>query len=252
MTAVSSTKYDEIGRTYSRTRRADPHIEARIVAALGDARRVVNVGAGTGSYEPPDREVVAVEPSSTMIDQRAPDAAPAVRAVAEALPFADGRFDAAMATLTLHHWRDVERGVAELRRVAPRQVVFFFEPEYSHAFWLVTDYFPEFVPVQSERDAPGEQRLRALFDVRSIEVVPIGAGCTDGFGSAFWNRPEAYLDPAVQAGMSSFAQIDPEVRRRKTELLRRDLASGAWDAKYGHLRALTEHDEGYRLLVAGE
>ncbi|MCU1426969.1 MAG: SAM-dependent methyltransferase [Actinomycetia bacterium] len=247
---ASGAKYDAIGRTYTRTRIPDPRIAARITAKLGDARTVLNVGAGTGSYEPVDRAVVAVEPSATMLAQRPRGAAPAARAVAEALPFATATFDAAMATLTLHHWNDLEQGVAEMRRVATRQVVLFFEPSCSDDFWLYADYFPESGEVPSER-APGARRLAALFDVRSIESVPVPADCTDGFGAAYWNRPEAYLDPDVQAGISSFAQLDDATRTENTERLRCDLASGAWDTRYGYLRTLAEYDGGYRLLVAG-
>jgi SAM-dependent methyltransferase len=247
---ASGATYDAIGRTYTRTRIPDPRIAERITAKLGDARTVLNVGAGTGSYEPVDRTVVAVEPSATMLAQRARGAAPAVRANAEALPFPTATFDAAMATLTLHHWNNLEQGVAEMRRVATRQVVLFFEPSCADDFWLSADYFPEFSELPSERRAPGERRLTTLFDVRSIEPIAVPADCTDGFGAAYWNRPEAYLDPDVQAGMSSFAQLDDKTRTTKTDRLRHDLASGAWDEKYGYLRTLSEYDAGYRLLVA--
>jgi SAM-dependent methyltransferase len=243
--------YDTIGRSYTRTRVPDERIARRIHAALGDARRVLNVGAGAGAYEPRDRDVVAVEPSRTMLAQRPPRAAPALRGVAEALPFADGAFDAVMAVLTLHHWTDLERGVAELRRVAARQVVFFFEPAMSNAYWLVTDYFPDFVDLPSEQRAPGEARLRDLLDVRDVVVVPVPNDCTDGFGACFWNRPERYLDPDVQAGMSCMAQLPPDVLAARIARLRADLDSGAWDARHGHLRALDEFDGGYRICIGG-
>ena len=245
------SRYDTIGRTYATTRRTDPRIAARIHAAVGDARRIVNVGAGTGNYEPADREVVAVDPSTTMLRQRAPGAAPAVRAVAEALPFGDGSFGAAMATLTVHHWNDVERGLREMRRVAARQVIFFFDPTTTIDLWLIDEYFPEVLDLPSERGAPGPDALARVLDVTRIEPVPVPADCADGFGGSFWNRPEAYLDPRVQDGMSSFAQLDPEARARGTERLRRDLESGAWDARHGELRTMPEIDLGYRLLVAG-
>ena len=246
-----SLRYDTIGRTYATTRRTDPRIAARIHAALGDARRILNIGAGTGSYEPEDREVVAIDPSITMLGQRAPGAAPAVRAVAEALPFGDRRFDAAMTTLTVHHWNDVERGLREMRRVAARQVIFFFDRATTIDLWLVAEYFPEVLELPTERAAPDPAALARVLDVNSIEPVPVPADCVDGFGGCYWNRPEAYLDPQVQDGMSSFAQLDPETRGRGTERLRRDLESGAWDARHGELRALSEIDLGYRLLVAG-
>jgi SAM-dependent methyltransferase len=193
----------------------------------------VNVGAGTGNYEPPDLAVVAVEPSEVMIGQRHGRSAPVVRAVAEALPFPDGAFDAALAFLTVHHWSDLARGTSELRRVARRQVVFLFESSVTAGFWAI-EYFPEALEVPTERDAP----------------VPID--CTDGFGAAYWGRPEAYLDPEVQAGMSWLAVLPAEVRARGTARLAADLASGAWDRRLGDLRELPELDAGYRLVIAGD
>jgi SAM-dependent methyltransferase len=247
---MSTAKYDTIGSTYARTRTADPRIEARIHGALGDARTVLNVGAGTGSYEPRDRVVVAIEPSATMVAQRGPAAAPAARATAEALPFRDGAFDAAMGVLTMHHWSDLGAGLAELRRVAARQVLFFFEPEFADNAWIVADYFPQILEQESERNAPGTADLARHLEIVSVEPVPVPSDCIDGFAGCYWNRPEAYLDPLVQEGMSCFAQMPEAVRARGIERLRAELASGAWDEKYGSLRALSEKDLGYRLLVA--
>ena len=247
--AARAPKYDRIGTSYARTRTADPRIEAAIHAALGDARRVVNVGAGTGSYEPRDRLVVAVEPSQTMIDQRAPDAAPAVRAVAEAVPLRDGAFDAAMGVLTMHHWRDLAAGLAEMRRVADRLVLFFFEPKFADVAWIVADYFPEILEQESERNAPSTADLARHIEILSIDPVPVPDDCIDGFAGCYWNRPEMYLDPSVQEGMSCFAQMPADMLARGMERLRSEIASGAWDAKYGHLRALGECDLGYRLVV---
>jgi SAM-dependent methyltransferase len=243
--------YDTIGQTYIATRQADPRIAARIRAALGNVASVVNVGAGAGSYEPTDCAVVAVEPSRTMIGQRAREAAPVVQAIAELLPFPDNTFDAALAVLTVHHWTDVERGLQEMQRVARRQIVFYFEPVWSSSLWLVTDYFPEIVDLPTEQRAPDGARLAETLRVERTEVVPVPADCTDGFGACYWNRPERYLEPAVQAGMSCFAQLEPATRAARTEQLRSDLASGAWDAKHGPLRRMDERDFGYRLLVAG-
>jgi SAM-dependent methyltransferase len=245
------TRYDTIGRTYASTRRPDPRIAAQIAAALGDARRVINVGAGTGSYEPADRFVVGGDPSRTMLHQRTAAAGPAVLLGAEALPFPDRAFDAALATLTLHHWLDVERGLQEMARVATRQVILFFDPAATSDLWLVGDYFPEILDLGTERAAPDSALIASVLAVQRVEVVPVPADCQDGFGGCYWNRPEAYLDPVVQAGMSCFAQLDPEIVRRGTDRLRRDLETGAWDARHGELRDMSEIDIGYRLLVAG-
>ncbi len=243
--------YERIGIGYRRTRHADPHIAARITAALGAARRIVNVGAGTGNYEPTDREVVAVEPARAMLEQRASTAAPAVQGAAEALPFDDDAFDVALAVLTIHHWRDRAAGLAELRRVAPAQVCFVFETAMTDSFWLVAEYFPEILQLGSEQAAPSTAMLREHLEVERVEVVPVPADCVDGFAGCYWNRPEAYLDPEVRAGMSSFAQLDPAVAARGVERLRADLRTGAWEAKHGELRERSEYDLGYRLVISG-
>jgi SAM-dependent methyltransferase len=244
-----AARYDAIGRTYTATRGTEPRIAARIWGALGDARTVVNVGAGTGSYEPPDRDVTAVEPSAVMIAQRPPGAAPAVQASAEALPFDDASFDAAMAVLTLHHWSDFRAGCAELRRVArDRVVVFSWDPAFVGRMWLGPEYFPDHMRADTEGFPSLADQAAALGDAE-IEVVPVPSDCRDGFMSAFWRRPEAYLDPAVRAGISTLA------RRREDELaeglarLRADLDSGAWARRHADLLERDELDLGYRLLV---
>jgi SAM-dependent methyltransferase len=170
--------------------------------------------------------------------------------VAEALPFADGSFDAALAVLTVHHWSDPARGLGELIRVARRQVVFFYEALQTHDFWGL-EYFPEARDLPSEVAPPDEALLRAHLDVRAVEPAMVPPDCLDGFGAAFWCRPEAYLDPAVQAGMSWLALLPAEARERGTRRLRDDLASGAWEERFGHLRSQPHFDAGYRLAIAG-
>jgi SAM-dependent methyltransferase len=208
---------------------------------------VVNVGAGAGAYEPRDRWVLAVEPSETMIAQRPPGAAPVVRATAEALPLADATVDAAMAVLTVHHWSDWRAGVAEMMRVArSRVVVWSFDPEAIDEYWLVRDYLPEIAELDRGRFPPVEEFATALGGAR-VEHVPIPRDCRDGVLAAFYARPERYLDPVVRAGMSPFAVIDAE---RAMARLADDLRSGAWDARWGHLRDAPELEAGYRLFVA--
>ena len=241
--------YDTIGRGYARGRRTEPRIAARLAAALGDARSVLNVGAGTGSYEPADRFVVAAEPSAVMIAQRPSGAASAVQARAEELPFADRAFDAVMAVLTVHHWTDRASGLAECARVARHRVVLLTWDPALEPFWLVRDYFPAF----AERDRAAFPAMGAYAKafgsgVRvEVEPVPIPRDCVDGFLGAYWARPAAYLDPAVQGAISSFAHagVEPGLAR-----LRQDLASGAWHSRYGHLLAAEDLDIGYRLVVA--
>ncbi|MCU1370454.1 MAG: SAM-dependent methyltransferase [Ilumatobacteraceae bacterium] len=247
---TGGVRYDEIGRSYAVTRREDPRIAAPIWRALGAASTIVNVGAGTGNYEPPDRRVVAVEPSLEMIGQRAGRSHLVVRCGAELLPFRPGAFDAALAVLTLHHWRDAQAGLAEMRRVAERQVILYFEPLRTTGFWVL-DYFTETADVPSEQNPPGESLISDQLDIQDIQIVEVPADCTDGFGAAYWSRPEAYLDPRVQAGMSWLA-LQPEAARRDgTERLARDLRSGRWDDLHGHLRTQRSYDGGYRLAIAG-
>ena len=248
-TGSSYQLYQSIGNSYTGARRPDPRIQQLIIAALEDAQSVVNVGAGTGNYEPVDRRVVAVETSFAMIAQRRPEAAQAIRAVAESLPFGGQTFVAALAILTLHHWTDLAGGLSELRRVASRQVILLFEPWVSWQFWLV-EYFPECQSLPTEIRAPSIEFLRLHLDVQDVIPVPVPADCIDGFAGAYWCRPESYLDPSVRAGISSLAQLSPEVAERCVQRLRQDLASGEWDARYGYLRELPELDLGYRILIA--
>ena len=243
-----AARYDVIGRTYTATRATDPRIAARIWAALGDARTVVNVGAGTGNYEPPDRDVTAVEPSTVMIAQRPPGAAPAVQATAEDLPFADAAFDAAMAVLTLHHWTDWRAGCAELRRVArDRVVVFSWDPTYRGRMWLSDEYF-ETLSWTDVASFPSLADQAAALDAE-VAVVPVPWDCRDGFFGAFWRRPEAYLDPAVRAGISTMARREAELAEGLTRL-RADIESGEWARRHADLLELEEMDLGYRLLVS--
>lgn len=241
--------YDRIGVGYAARRTPEPTWVEQIDRALGDAHTVVNVGAGTGNYEPPDRQVVAVEPSATMIAQRAVPGL-AVRAAAEALPFGDGAFDGAMATFTVHHWADRVRALRELRRVAGRQVLVVFEPLVAHRFWLV-DYFPEAATTPTEVAAPTPDEIAEHLDVRDVQTMWIPAECTDGVAAAYWRRPHAYLDPAVQRSMSLLALLPADALAAGTARLASDLEDGTWDARYGHLREQDRADYGYRLVVAG-
>lgn len=243
----SKPLYDTIGRGYARRRQPDPRVAARIHAALGDAASVVNVGAGTGSYEPADRRVAAVEPSEVMVRQRAPGAAPAVRATAEALPFADGSFDAALASLTLHHWPSWRRGVDELRRVARRRVVILTWDPAHPGFWLTTDYFPTILPAD-RATFPSIGELADALGGADVLVVPVPADCVDGFLGAYWRRPAAYLDPGVRASISALARIpDPAPALARLEA---DLADGGWERRHGQHLPPDELDLGYRLVVA--
>jgi SAM-dependent methyltransferase len=247
---MEGARYDEIGRGYERLRRPDPRIAARVEAALGEARTVLNVGAGTGSYEPADREVTAVEPSAEMIAQRPADAAPVVRASAEALPFDDDSFDAAMAILTVHHWADQARGIAELRRVARGPIVVLtIDTRRLHEVWITRDYFPEAIARDEERFPPIEALVEMLGG-GAVETVPVPRDCTDAFGVSLWGRPEAVLDPELRQVSSNWHEGSAEATERGLRRLAADLESGAWDERHGHLRSATEFDVGLRLVVA--
>ncbi len=246
MVRAMPTLYDSIGRGYAGLRRPDPRLAFAIEQGLGAARTVLNVGSGTGSYEPGGRSVFALDPSAEMIAQRGPGAAPACRGIAEALPFRDDAVDAAMAVLTVHHWSDWRAGLAEMRRVARDRVVILSFDASGPYFWL-KDYVPQIV----DMDQPIMPALDAFEDhmgpVR-IETVPVPHDCTDGFLGAYWRRPHAYLDPKIRAAMSTFAKLplmDDQLAR-----LDADLASGAWARAYGDLLDLEHLDIGYRLVVA--
>jgi SAM-dependent methyltransferase len=253
MTVAEPPRYDRIGAGYTRTRREDPRFAARLHAALGDARTVVNVGAGTGSYEPRDRHVIAIEPSDVMAAQRPVDLAPAIRADAAHLPLRDGSVDAAMAILTIHHWdRDQEGGVRELRRVARGPVVILtYDASVSSEMWLVADYLPE-VSDLDRRIFPPIERLATWLggDIR-VEPLPIPRDTPDWMLGSFWAHPERVLDEQARAATSGFARMEPTVVDRVVAAVKRDLSSGAWDARHGHLRQFEALDVGLRL-VAGE
>jgi SAM-dependent methyltransferase len=242
--------YDRIGRGYAARRRTDARWMDALEEALGAARTVVNAGAGTGSYESAHRRLVAVEPSATMIAQRPPDAAPVVQAVAEALPLADAAVDAATAVLTVHHWRDLEAGLAELRRVAGRQLVLTFDPQALDRLWLVRDYLPQIATVDAQR-LPATSRVVAALGEVEVRPLPVPRDMVDGVLAAFWARPEAYLDPRVRAGMSIFALMEPTLVDRAMARLRADLEDGTWARRNAELVDLEALDAGYQLLVAG-
>lgn len=244
----SGQMFDTIGATYAATRPTDPRSAARIWAALGDARTVVNVGAGPGSYEPPDREVTAVEPSAVMRAQRSPDAAPCVPGVAGSLPFPDKSFDAAMAVLTDQHWPDVIAGYREMQRVAHRVVTFHFDTSCLDAdFWLIRDYMPEHIQLTAGRPQLSE---RADAISGRLETVPIPANCCDGNFPSYWDRPEAYLDARVRRAVSVWHRVGPAVEERVVRELRADLESGRWAERNQGLLDLDEIDIGGRLLIA--
>lgn len=244
------TLYDDIGRSYANYRQPDLRIAAAIDGALGDAASVINVGAGAGSYEPAGKTVLAVEPSTVMIQQRPPGAAPCVQGVAESLPLESASADAVMAVLSVHHWSDLEQGLREMTRVARKRIVLLTWVPDSPPFWLTTEYFPEIMTI--DRSAfPASSVLAGLLErvagPTSIAPVPVPHDCSDGFLCSYWRRPELYLDPRRRGAISSFSRVqaEPGVSR-----LRADLADGTWSERYGHLLALDAMDLGYRILRA--
>jgi SAM-dependent methyltransferase len=239
--------YDEIGRDYRTYRRPDPRVAAAITRALGDAVTVVNVGAGAGSYEPTDRRVVAVEPSAAMIAQRPAGSAPVVQASATDLPFHDRSFAAALAVLTVHHWPDQARGIAELARVTRERVVLLTWDPATPNFWLIDEYFAEVWEIDRPI-FPTLVDLRRLLGPLEIRPLPIPADCTDGFLGAYWRRPEAYLDPGVRGAISTFTKL-PDVEPGLARL-RCDLADGTWHRRHGDLLDRSELDLGYRLVIS--
>lgn len=236
--------YDSIGRDYRDNRTPDPRIARLIETRLEGADRVVNIGAGTGSYEPRNRGFVAVEPSAVMLAQRPAGSAPAIQAVAEALPFVDSSFDLAMGILTVHHWTDWRQGLREAMRVSGGNVLLLTWFGFNRSFWL-TDYFPQINTLDNAR-FPTEQDYRDLLGDFDSVSIPIPHDCTDGFMCAYWRRPGAYLDPAVRNNISTFALFDGQEQGLRA--LEGDLASGRWMERYGELMTMESCDFGYKLL----
>ncbi|MGW6505278.1 class I SAM-dependent methyltransferase [Nonomuraea angiospora] len=248
-TLAGDFDYDRHGQGYARRRRTDPRIAARVHAALGEARTVINVGAGAGSYEPEDRHVVAVEPSAAMRAQRPRHLAPALDAIAERLPFDDGSFDAAMATVTVHQWNDTEQGLRELRRVARGPVVILtFDGDALDLLWLA-EYAPELIAAERRRYPPIELIASLIGGRTEVMPVPIPIDCVDGFTEAYYARPERFLDPRVRASQSAWGFVDDDAEARAVDRLRRDLDSGAWDDRFGRLREQPEFVGSLRLVV---
>ena len=257
--SAGDADYATIGTSYPDYRRPDPRIAARIGQALGPARTVLNVGAGAGSYEPADREVTAVEPSASMRARRPAGLAPAVDATAEDLPFADGEFDAAMTTFSVHQWSDPGAGLRELRRVTRGPVVVLTcDPDLLDQFWL-TEYAPEVIDTEARRyppvralaealAGPGGMVSAALAGSIAVATVPIPLDCTDGFNEAYYGRPEALLDPAARLSCSAWSFVGQEVHDRFARDLKGDLADGTWDRRHGQLRSRPTFD-GSLILV---
>lgn len=248
---TGSSRYDAIGQRYAALRREDPRLRERILGALGDARSVVNVGAGAGSYEPRDRHVVPVEPSDVMVAQRPLELSPAIRAQAHRLPLRDGAVHAAMTVLSVHHWDEhQEQGVRELRRVSSGPVVIVTcNPDVSSRMWLMADYLPE-VAELDRRTMPSLTKLSTWLGGKTrVEVVPVHRDTCDWTLLSFWAHPERVLDEAARNATSGFARMPPQVVDRVVAAVRRDLENGAWDARHGHLRGLDEHDAGLRLVI---
>lgn len=248
--SAGDANYGAIGAGYRNYRRPDPRIAGRIHDALGGARRVLNVGAGAGSYEPLDREVTAVEPSAAMRAQRPLTLATALDAVAEKLPFPHIHFDATMAIFTVHQWPDLRAGLFEVRRVTRGPIVILTcDPAEVNRFWL-NDYAPEVLLVEAHRYPTIDSITTALDLNCEVTSLPIPLDCSDGFGEAYYGRPECLLDPGARRACSAWSFVDSSIVARFENELRRDLASGAWDARYGHLRHQSEFQGSLRLIVA--
>ena len=241
--------YEAGRREYAAIRRPEPRFAQRIRSALGDSVTLVNVGAGAGSYEPDDMDVTAVEPSAAMRAERPAHRVPAIDAGAEDLPFDDGSFDAALASFTVHQWRDLERGLAELRRVTTGPVVVMTcDPGVLASFWLA-DYAPEMMVSECSRMPPVDRVAAGLGGDVRVEELPIPAGCTDGFAEAFFGRPESLLDDRVRRAQSAWTFVEPEVEARSVERLRLALGDGSWDDRHGELRTAAEYRGSLRLVI---
>ena len=247
--SAGDVDYGEIGRTYGRYRQPDPVIAAQIHQALGNAQTILNVGAGAGSYEPTDRQVTAVEPSASMRAQRPTSLSEAIDGVAESLPFNNASFDASMATVTIHQWSDLEKGLSEMRRVTRGPIVLLVcDPSLMKDYWL-NDYIPEVRDTEARRFPPLDRIIRALGGKVDIHSVPVPLNCSDGFNEAYYGRPEAFLDSDARLACSSWNLVSQESVQRFVAELSRDLDNGEWDRRYGHFRKLPFFDGPLRLII---
>ena len=244
--------YDQIGVDYAIGRQPDPRWHAAITSALGDAKRLVNIGAGSGSYEPSDCAVVAIEPSAVMVEQRPPGSAPAIRATAERVPIVSGWADVTMALLSVHHWTDWRAGLREMRRLATRRVVLTYDAELHSEFWLIRDYLPEVADFERSRVPPIDDIAMALGGEITVLPLDVPWDCLDGVLPAHWRRPRAYLDARVRACCSGLAQADPRVVDRGVRALGEDLRSGAWQRRNQDLLAAEAFDAGFRIVISSE
>lgn len=240
-----SVDYDQLAEQYRSYRKPDPRIAARVQFHIQGAQRVLNVGAGMGSYEPEDCEVVVIEPSHEMIAKRKSSKATLIQGFAEDLPFGDNDFDVSMGILTIHHWSDIALGLQEMLRVSKDKIVLFTWIGYGSDFWL-EDYIPEIIGVD-EKLFPTLEELDQILGGISVETIEIPYDCTDGFMCAYWRRPEAYLDPKVRKAISTFSRI-PDIQERLNRL-QDDIDSGAWRKKHSYLLEKESLDLGYRLVV---
>lgn len=244
---MTDALYDSIGIGYSTYRKPDPRIMRRICAALGTCRSILNVGAGTGSYEPTDRFVVAIEPSVEMLNQRQSSAAIAIRGSADRLPIRDSSLEAGLAILTLHHWPDWRKGLRDMLRVSRNRIVILtWDPDHD-GFWLVQDYFPQILEIDRPIFPP-LALIEGVIGQNEIQTVPIPADCCDGFLGAYWQRPSFYLDVGVRQAISTFSKLN-DVSSGLVRL-KQDLADGTWYERHGDLLRLSEIDLGYRLIIA--
>ena len=247
--SAGDANYGVIGTNYTNYRQPEPHFAAAILAALGDARTVLNVGAGAGSYEPLDRIVTALEPSASMRAQRPAHLPTAIDGTAEHLPFADKSFDASMTTFSVHQWQDLAAGLAELRRVTIGPVVILTcDPAALDCFWL-NDYAPEAIATEARRYPTMAAIAGGLGGQVEFQSLPIPLMCIDGFSEAYYGRPERLLEPGARLANSAWSFVDPAVGPRFVEQLGRDLADGTWDRQHGQLRSQPFFEGSLRLIV---
>ncbi|EDX82393.1 Methyltransferase domain family [Synechococcus sp. PCC 7335] len=254
------TTYDAIGASYAQTRQSDPRIAHTLlrILELEEGAIVADIGAGTGSYASVlanyGCQVIAVEPSTVMRSQAI--AQPNIQwvdAYAEALPLSDCSVSAAIVMLALHHFKDYQQALREIQRITGgRKVVLFtYDPDAITRFWL-TQYFPSFVEDVQATFRPIEA-LRAEVETITahpvrVEPFPLPYDLSDSFAAVGWGRPELYLDNSIRNGISSFAKLSDRELEQGLSKLRKDVGTGLWDERNGHLRKQSQYDAGYQFL----
>lgn len=217
-------KYDTIGKTYNKTRKADPYLLNRLYKNLDpqENSRYLDIGCGSGNYTNKLYElgvnIMGIDPSQEMLT-KAKLKNPKIDyriGVAEDIDLPDSSLAGVTAFLTIHHWKDLEKGFQEIGRVLKpggRFVIFHSTPRQMESYWL-NSYFPNMMK-NSMRLMPTMHDLEKAFNLAHLalqrtENYYVMNDLQDLFLQCGKNDPEIYFNPEIRAGISSFAAVANE------------------------------------------